>query len=144
MKLLEAITVETRKGTTFKSLISCLLGYTINPLVTEKRFNFKHEVDCEITTYFIESEKVVYINEVLSFAQKNKLERPYKEDIFLFAEQLPEEERYGKIIFLHEVIVWSGFMFYAALDYENEKQAITMISSDGYYAEGTRFVFRKE
>ncbi len=65
------------------------------------------------------------------------------EDVFLFGEQYPEEQKKGPIVFLSDTpYLWSGHLFNFSLDMTRSgKRKISLVSSGGNFPMNQRFGF---
>ena len=120
------------------------VNFLIKEGIQKKRIVVQDERLGKRKVILFSSDRPVSTQDVKLAAQRARLIPANQEDVFLFGEQFPEEQRKGVIIFLSDSpYLWSGHLFNFSLDItaKTKLRKISLVSSGGDWPVGNRFAF---
>lgn len=121
------------------------VNFLIREGIEKKRIRRGDQLFGERKIVLVSFDEPLPSSEIKRLARKLKLVSTVQEDSFYFGESFPDEQKKGRIIFLSDSpYTWSGHSFDFALDFEEGKRRITLISSGGNWSTENRFAFQSK
>lgn len=144
---IQKFVVNMQKGKTARQIVEAGNFGNVNQLIWEgirKRRLTMNEIPAGARNIVLlgTDEEISFSHEMLAEAAKMKLKRPEHGDAFLFGQKYPEEQKKGRIVFLHDpAYLWSGHSFNIVLGKEGKQRTISLVASGGKWPQGCRFAF---